>query len=289
MAQELEAKAFADQVASGALPPLAERLPVNPLVITPLERPAAYGGTWNNALVGGGGSHVIVRCQGYEPLVRFNQDWTGLVENTAEHFEANADATEFTFRLRKGHKWSDGAPFTTADVQFWYDACFADPESTTGGNSWWYVNGEPGTIEVVDEQVFKVKFPARTAFSPTSSPGLSRTRSPARPSTTSRSSTSATIRTPTSWPRMPASRAGSRCSSVRWALPTTRCSTRTRTGRPSTPGRSPMRAAPRRARTPSRRSPSAIPIISRSIPRANSCPTWIASSISWWPIRRCCC
>ena len=164
MAQELEAKAFTDQVASGALPPLAERLPVNPLVITPLERPAAYGGTWNNALVGGGGSHVIVRCQGYEPLVRYNQDWTGLVENTAEHFEANADATEFTFRLRKGHKWSDGAPFTTADVQFWYDACFADPESTTGGNSWWYVNGEPGTIEVVDEQVFKVKFPGPNGF-----------------------------------------------------------------------------------------------------------------------------
>src|SRR5690606_35968422 len=42
------------QVDSGALPPVNERLPENPLVITPTERIGQQGGDWNNALVGGG-------------------------------------------------------------------------------------------------------------------------------------------------------------------------------------------------------------------------------------------
>ena len=40
-------------VASGALPPVAERLPANPLVITPVESVGVYGGTWRSALRGG--------------------------------------------------------------------------------------------------------------------------------------------------------------------------------------------------------------------------------------------
>ena len=160
----VEPTSLAEALSSGALPPITERLPANPLVIAPLERVGQYGGDWHNALVGGGGSHVIVRCQGYEPLVRFNEEWTGLVENTAEHFEANADGTEFTFRLRKGHRWSDGEPFTTADVQFWYDALFNDKEASLGGNGWWYTNGDPGRIEIVDEQTFRVIFSAPNGF-----------------------------------------------------------------------------------------------------------------------------
>ena len=34
----------------------------------------------------------------------------------AEEFEANADTTEWTFRLRKGVKWHDGSPLTADDV-----------------------------------------------------------------------------------------------------------------------------------------------------------------------------
>src|SRR5262245_45204555 len=89
-----------DQVAGGKLPPVAQRLPANPLVITPFERAGQQGGDWKHALVGGGSLSMLVRYQGYEPLVRFNPDWSGLVENTAESWSVNADATEYTFHLR---------------------------------------------------------------------------------------------------------------------------------------------------------------------------------------------
>jgi peptide/nickel transport system substrate-binding protein len=152
------------QVDSGTLPPVAERLPENPLVITPWERVGQQGGDWNHALVGGGSASMLVRYQGYDPLVRFTADWSGIETNVAESYEISADATEYTITLRKGHKWSDGKPFTTADVQFWYDAYFTDEETNQGGNVWWSSGGEKAKLEVVDEQTFKVIFAAPNGF-----------------------------------------------------------------------------------------------------------------------------
>ena len=41
-----EAPRFAELVATGALPPVDERLPVNPVIVEPVERVGVYGGTW---------------------------------------------------------------------------------------------------------------------------------------------------------------------------------------------------------------------------------------------------
>ena len=162
--QAQESTFLKSQVDAGELPPVADRLPTNPLVITPLERPGQQGGDWDHALVGGGSLSMLVRYQGYEPLVRFDPEWSGLVENVAESWSVNPEATEYTFTLRKGHKWSDGHPFTTADIQFWYDAYFMDEDTAFAGNAWWRVDGEPAKLEVVDEQTFKVIFPGPNGF-----------------------------------------------------------------------------------------------------------------------------
>ena len=71
-------------------------------------------------LRGGDDNAWIFRTIAYEPLVRWTRDWTGVIPNVAESWEVNDDATEFTFKLREGMKWSDGEPFTSADVMFWY-------------------------------------------------------------------------------------------------------------------------------------------------------------------------
>ncbi len=83
---------------------MAERLPENPLVITPWERVGPQGGDWNHALVGGGSASMLVRYQGYDGLVRYTSDWSGIELNVAESCEINADATEYTIKLRKGHE-----------------------------------------------------------------------------------------------------------------------------------------------------------------------------------------
>src|SRR5205823_9662374 len=112
-----EAPILADLVKAGKLPPVAERLPEHPRVITPVEQPGEYGGTWRSGMVGGSDRNWLFRMAGYEPLIAWDRDWTGtLVPNLAEEYSGNADATEFTFKLRKGLKWSDGQPFTADDV-----------------------------------------------------------------------------------------------------------------------------------------------------------------------------
>lgn len=165
LGQETAESAFLQsEVDAGNLPPVADRLPTNPLVITPLERVGTQGGDWRHALVGGGSLSMLVRYQGYEPLVRFDAEWSGVIPNTAESYEVNEDATEYTIKLREGHKWSDGQPYTTADVQFWYDAYFKDEETNLGTQSFLEVDGIKADLEVVDETTFKFKFSGPNGF-----------------------------------------------------------------------------------------------------------------------------
>ncbi len=52
-----------------------------------------------------------------EPLAEMDYD-TGLRPLLAESWEASDDGLSFTLNLREGVTWSDGAPFTSADVAF---------------------------------------------------------------------------------------------------------------------------------------------------------------------------
>ena len=121
-----EADVLKEKVSSGALPPVTDRLPANPLVVKPLESVGKYGGDWNMALVGGGSLSMLFRYQAYEPLLRYTPDWSGVALNVAEAFDGDAESKVYTIRLRKGMKWSDGQPYTTADVKFWYDTVLTD-------------------------------------------------------------------------------------------------------------------------------------------------------------------
>ncbi|HEY0450270.1 ABC transporter substrate-binding protein [Actinophytocola sp.] len=53
-----------------------------------------------------------------------------LVPQLAESVDVSPDATTFTFHLTKGLKWSDGEPFTSADVLFTHQL-LANPKTTS--------------------------------------------------------------------------------------------------------------------------------------------------------------
>ncbi|MCR9218194.1 MAG: ABC transporter substrate-binding protein [bacterium] len=146
------------------LPPLEDRLPENPLVVTPHERPGQQGGTWEMALVGGGSLSMLYRYQAYDPLLRWNADWSAFEPNVAESFEVSEDSTTYTFTLRRGHKWSDGEPYTTEDIRFWYEDIFLDPDAGLTDEAHWYADGEVAKLEIVDDVTFRVVFPAPNGF-----------------------------------------------------------------------------------------------------------------------------
>lgn len=151
-----QAPAFEEMVAAGELPPLEERLPANPLVVEPVNEVGQYGGTWRSGLLGGGDVAWIGRTIAYDGLVRYDREWEEVIPNLAESWSANDDATEWTFTLREGLKWSDGEPFTAEDIEFAFNLIQRDdypafqPFVTDPTN--------PSTVEVVDEQTVIFRF-----------------------------------------------------------------------------------------------------------------------------------
>src|SRR5699024_10298916 len=113
---------------NGELPPVEERLPAEPLVVEPTEAIGQYGGTLRTALLGGANTGMIERICGYEHLLRWSPDWNEVIPNVALAYEANDDGSEYTFSLRPGMKWSDGAPFTADDILFWVNDIYRHPE-----------------------------------------------------------------------------------------------------------------------------------------------------------------
>ncbi|WP_285734639.1 ABC transporter substrate-binding protein [Nocardiopsis sp. ATB16-24] len=147
-----EAPMLAALVESGDLPPVEERLPDEPLVVEPHERVGVYGGEWNSAILGVGDWPWLGRTVGYENLTRWSTDWQEVIPNLAESWEYNEDATELTFTLRAGLRWSDGEPFTSDDVEFAYNDIFNNHDLTP------VAAAGPGTVEKVDEQTFTIVF-----------------------------------------------------------------------------------------------------------------------------------
>tara|TARA_R110001599_G_scaffold68866_1_gene193824 strand:+ start:728 stop:2770 length:2043 start_codon:yes stop_codon:yes gene_type:complete len=142
------------------LPPLAERLPSEPLVVAPYEMIGKYGGTLDalsNATEAGTSDFLSIR---HVNLVRYSDDLQTIVPNVAKSWSWNDDYTEVTFSLRKGHKWSDGVPFTAEDVKFWYDNLALDPKVNEKPKDYVLVGGERMTVEVIDPQTVKFILPA---------------------------------------------------------------------------------------------------------------------------------
>lgn len=163
-----EAPMLAELVAAGELPSVDQRLPTNPRVVTPLNEVGEYGGTWRRAFKGLSDRWGPTKLN-EEMAIEWDApdaNTTNLVANFISEWSQNEDATEFTFTLREGLKWSDGAPWTTEDVQFYYEKIFLTNLLNQPG--FYVVNSEPMELEVVDELTWTVRFVASNPLLPIS-------------------------------------------------------------------------------------------------------------------------
>jgi peptide/nickel transport system substrate-binding protein len=153
-----EAPTLADQVKAGKLPSVDKRLPEKPMIVKGLTV-GKYGGNWRMGSRGGGDGALFTRIFAYEQLVRWNPEWTGIIPNIAEKYEVNKDATEFTFYLRKGMKWSDGQPFTADDILFFFTEIIGEPDLKIPLPGYMKIAGKPGIVTKVDNTTIKFTFP----------------------------------------------------------------------------------------------------------------------------------
>ncbi len=157
-----EAPELAARVAAGELPPVAERLPTNPLLVEPEERIGEYGGTLEVLTIDRG--IMSRRVVGYENLLRWDLHWQRVLPNVAQAVEASDDATTYTFHLRPGLRWSDGEPFTADDILFWYESVLLDPRLTRRPMSWLTSSGEPVLVEKGEPHTVVFRFAEPNSF-----------------------------------------------------------------------------------------------------------------------------
>jgi peptide/nickel transport system substrate-binding protein len=162
-----EAPMLADQVASGDLPPVAERLPANPMVVEAIDSVGVYGGIWNRAWRGVNDFHAFGRII-YDPVLRWPRDPNDPVQpGLADEWTWNEDGTALTLHFREGLRWSDGEPFTVDDVIFWWEAIETDTNITAAVHGEWRVGGEPMQLEKVDDYTITLQFAAPNGLAET--------------------------------------------------------------------------------------------------------------------------
>jgi len=112
-----EAPMLAELVAQGELPPIEERLPESPVVISVVSEIGTYGGTMRRAFKGVSDRWGPTKVQD-SSLIRYDLAFNKQPD-LLESWEQNETATEFTLHLRQGLKWSDGTPFDSSAFSWW--------------------------------------------------------------------------------------------------------------------------------------------------------------------------
>jgi peptide/nickel transport system substrate-binding protein len=157
-----ESPMLVELVKAGKLPSVEQRLPKNPAVITPLVEEGKYGGNLRFGFVGENpGWGGMWYSTGWDNLVQWKSDFSGVQPNIAESWEVSPDATEYTFKLREGMKWSDGASFNADDIMFYIEDVLFNKDISKNGPvaDWLPADGaEQFKATKVDEFTVKFKF-----------------------------------------------------------------------------------------------------------------------------------
>ncbi len=147
-----ETPALTKLVKAGGLPPVAQRLPEQPRVVQ-AESIGRYGGDLRISMARAKDTRMMT-VYGYARLVGYDQSYN-LVPDILQSFDIE-DARIFTLRLRKGHKWSDGQPFTTADFRYWWEDVANNLElAPLGPPTFLRIDGQTPSVEVIDEYTIR--------------------------------------------------------------------------------------------------------------------------------------
>jgi peptide/nickel transport system substrate-binding protein len=112
-----------------------------------------------NRLVHGDTPTELIAILTHAKLVRVNRATEALEPWLAESWTRSSDGLTYTLNLRRGIRFSDGEPFTSADVAFSFDTVYNEPaaRAVAGGLT---VAGQPLAVSTPDAHTVVIRFPA---------------------------------------------------------------------------------------------------------------------------------
>lgn len=167
-------------VANGSLPPVEERLPKEPQVYLTSgmqDGVGEYGDVWRafSACPTAGYNDMAGVTMGWFGIESYTSRYNALVKigplfradqdiepmpNTAKSWEWSDDGMQLTMHLIEGAKWSDGVPFTADDVMFTWEGYVLDDNVAAPRHlDAWTWNGQPASLEKVDDYTIRFTFP----------------------------------------------------------------------------------------------------------------------------------
>ena len=156
----VETPELAEAVARGALPPVAARIPEEPLVVDLAAKgrvPGVHGGVMRMFMSRAKDVRYMA-AYGYARLVGWDPHYR-LVPDILRDVEVSRDGRTITLFLRRGHRWSDGHPFTTEDFRYWWEDVALNAElSPKGPPVELLALGRPPEVEVIDEVTIRYRW-----------------------------------------------------------------------------------------------------------------------------------
>ncbi|MHC4983682.1 MAG: ABC transporter substrate-binding protein [Planctomycetota bacterium] len=130
------------------LPPVAQRISQEPFVVHPLGSIGKYGGALQTMSVYGSISTARILAH--------DRDFKTVVPDLAKEWKFSDGGKVMTLTLRKGLRWSDGQPFTTDDIIFWYKDILQNKDLMPEYPRELVVDGELIRMDKVDEQTVRI-------------------------------------------------------------------------------------------------------------------------------------
>jgi peptide/nickel transport system substrate-binding protein len=174
-------------VKAGKLPDVKDRLPKEPMVYKSSNMPDNIGiyGDVMRHVIGGrpeGWNYIAGQTQGWGgidiglsecltrtgPLFEVKPEALEPLPNLAKSWEWSEDGHKLTMHLIEGAKWSDGDPFDSEDIMFYWDDNVVDPNVSPLNGATPETFGEGTTLKAIDkytvEWTFKDTFPKQYLY-----------------------------------------------------------------------------------------------------------------------------
>ncbi len=145
-------------VAAGTLPPVEERLPMNPFVVGGRDAIGVYGGEVRQIHFDTVWSTDTYDWMSDRMMQYSDADFRTLVPNMIESWEGSDDGKVYTIHMRKGMRWSDGEPLTTADVDFWWNDWATVEGLGWVSNPFNGIQSKRCVLEILDDYTFRCTF-----------------------------------------------------------------------------------------------------------------------------------